>query len=132
MNSKVGYMNSCHKATNPKCLKKLAKWSFHNIIHNIEGIKIATFLYDLLINLLALFNCHYTSTCIHQPHECDNIKLHTFKIKFIDIILMCPTFDHISHILILWGHMIEYFLHIPKGLSQCIGKTFWCNVLHKT
>jgi hypothetical protein len=24
-------------------------------------------LYDLLMNLLALFKCHHTSTCIHQP-----------------------------------------------------------------
>ncbi len=105
-------------------LKNLAKRSFHNIIHNIEGIKITTLLYDLLMNLLALFKCHHISTCIHQPHECDNIKLHTFKIKFIKIILMCPTLDHISFILILWGHTIEYFFTSPKACHSVMENLF--------
>jgi hypothetical protein len=85
-------------------------------------------LYDLLMNLLAHFKCHHTSTCIHQPHECDNIKLHTFKFKFIEIILMCPHLDHISHMLILWGHTIKYFLHIPKACHNVLEKLF--NVMH--
>jgi hypothetical protein len=64
----------------------------------------------LLENTPAFFHCFYTSTCIQQAHECDRLRVQSFRsLRQSLCLLPLPT----SHVQILWhlkdpSHILVY------------------------
>ncbi len=101
-----------------------------------KDIRVATSLDDLLVHMSIHFKCHYTGTCIQDPHKSESVWLHSFVLhllKQLQSLLPLATF-HMAHNQsspwdhILFGHLVKHSqsihhaptlgIHVNKAITH--------------